>query len=127
MRKKEINRIHKELREKKVEILNRLMKDRENYRENLTNEVGDLADVATDSIERELIYDLSVTEKQELEEIDNALQKIEDKNYGKCESCGEDIAMGRLKVKPYAKYCTKCKEDHERHKNHPHYEEESGS
>ena len=67
MRKKKIKEIEKELRDKKVEILNRLMKGRSDYLDNLKNEGGDLADEASEVIERELIYDLSVNEKKEVD------------------------------------------------------------
>ncbi len=119
MRKKEFERIHKELQEEKIEILNRLMKDRTHYYENLKNEGGDLADEAMESMEREIIYDLSIAERNELEEINNAIQKLEEGTYGVCETCGEDIPLERLKFKHYAKFCTKCREVHERKKkNH---------
>lgn len=119
MRKKEFEKIYKELQEEKVEILNRLMKDRSNYYENLKNEGGDLADEAMESIEREIIYDLSIAEKKELEEINNAIKKLDKGTYGKCEACGFEIPLDRLKVKPYAKFCTKCREaDERKKKNH---------
>ncbi len=119
MRKREIVKIHEELKDKKTEMLNRLMRDREQYYENLKNEGGDLADEASESIEREIIYDLSIAEKNEVEEIDTAIQKIEDGTYGVCETCKEHIPIGRLKVKPYAKFCTKCRELQERSDKHP--------
>lgn len=118
MRKKEIKKIYDELRDKKTEILNRLMKDRINYYENLKNQGGDLADEASETIERELIYDLSITEKNEVDEIDIALRKMEEGTYGNCESCHEEIPIGRIKVKPYAKYCIKCQEIEERKKKY---------
>jgi len=118
MRRKAIQKIKAELKDKKVEMLNRLMKGRSDYLENLKNEGGDLADEATETIERELIYDLSVTEKKEVEEIDTALNKIEEGTYGICESCNQEIPLGRLKVKPYAKFCMKCQEVHERNERH---------
>lgn len=119
MRKKEFEKIYNQLQEEKIEILNRLMKDRANYYQNLQNEGGDLADEAMESIEREIIYDLSIAEKNELEEINNAIKKLEDGSYGVCESCTAEIPLDRLKVKPYAKFCTSCREKHERKKkNH---------
>ncbi|MBU1076937.1 MAG: TraR/DksA C4-type zinc finger protein [Spirochaetes bacterium] len=119
MRKKEFEKIHRELQEEKVEILNRLMKDRANYYENLKNEGGDLADEAMESIEREIIYDLSIAEKKELEEINTAIKKLEEGTYGVCEMCDKDIPIERLKVKPYAKFCTHCREiDERKKKNH---------
>lgn len=42
-----------------------------------------------------------------LEEINDALKKIGENNYGKCEICGEDIEGDRLEANPAAKTCKK--------------------
>ncbi len=42
-----------------------------------------------------------------LDEINNALKKIEDNTYGKCEICGDDIEEDRLEANPAAKTCKK--------------------
>ena len=45
--------------------------------------------------------------------IEEALENIENGTYGICEMCDEPIAVGRLKAKPFAKFCTDCREIHE--------------
>ena len=40
-----------------------------------------------------------------LKEVQNALQKIENGNYGKCEVCGENIEQDRLEANPAATTC----------------------
>lgn len=40
--------------------------------------------------------------------IKTALFKIKNGDYGKCEKCGEQIAVGRLMVMPTAQYCVAC-------------------
>jgi RNA polymerase-binding transcription factor len=45
--------------------------------------------------------------------IDNALQRIEDKTYGVCEDCGEDIPEKRLTANPHFLTCVGCAEDKE--------------
>ena len=49
-----------------------------------------------------------------IKEIDEALERIRDENYGICNVCGEDIPEGRLQVRPIARYCAQCKEDLEK-------------
>ena len=115
LKKKEIEKFKEILIEKKRKILDKLLKDGTRYHEMFQNEgEGDLADVANDSYEKYLLYDLSVTEKEELVAIDNALKKIEEGTYGQCETCGADIPIQRLQIKPDAKFCVKCKEKAER-------------
>ncbi|MBD3299813.1 MAG: hypothetical protein GF347_00495 [Candidatus Moranbacteria bacterium] len=48
--------------------------------------------------------------EEELQKVNRALEKIEnDTNYGICENCGEPIAIERLKIRPHAVKCIKCK------------------
>jgi DnaK suppressor protein len=44
-----------------------------------------------------------------LQDVENALQKIENGTYGICENCNKEIPLERLKTKPEAKYCITCK------------------
>lgn len=46
----------------------------------------------------------------EIDEIDDALGKLEDGTYGVCASCGRDIPVGRLLVRPTATVCVPCAE-----------------
>ena len=55
----------------------------------------------------------TVTEGEVLTLIDEALKRLEQGEYGKCQECGERIPDGRLKVRPYAIFCVKCKSKHE--------------
>ncbi len=43
-----------------------------------------------------------------LRDINLALEKIQKKKYGKCEKCGKDILIERLKIYPEAKICSMC-------------------
>ena len=41
--------------------------------------------------------------------IDEAIGRIEDGSYGKCEECGGDIGIERLKARPVTTLCIDCK------------------
>ena len=71
------------------------------------NDEGDHASVSNDNMR-----EVAVGQQQELEllEIEVALGKIKDKQFGICEMCEEEISIQRLKVKPHAKYCIDCRE-----------------
>lgn len=43
-----------------------------------------------------------------LKKIEEALKKINGKDYGKCQKCGKDIRVKRLEIVPEAKLCSKC-------------------
>jgi len=53
------------------------------------------------------------THRENLLKIDEALRKLKEGTYGKCEDCGEEISEKRLKVMPFAIYCIDCKEKRE--------------
>ena len=75
-----------------------------------------MADVASDSFERELSWDRASVEQKVLFSIDDALKKIDDGTYGQCEECEKKINKERLKAIPHAKFCRSCKETHEKNK-----------
>lgn len=75
---------------------------------------GDIYDQASSERDRELGLLLGDREREKLRNIDEALLKIEEGEYGICEECEEDIPLGRLKVVPFARYCVKCKSDIEK-------------
>ena len=64
-----------------------------------------LADMATVTYDRELDQGLEEGVQQTLDEIDAALERIDDGTYGSCEICGKPIAPERLRVIPWATRC----------------------
>ncbi len=70
---------------------------------------GDIYDLATSERERELSLLLGDRDREKLNEIDEALRRIEDGSYGYCEECGERIGIGRLKAMPFTQLCVECK------------------
>lgn len=74
------------------------------------NDEFDYAEVSSDSFKEGIIANKQL---EELKEIDDALKRIEKGTYGICEMCDEPIAVGRLRAKPFAKFCTPCREIYE--------------
>jgi DnaK suppressor protein len=52
-------------------------------------------------------------ERQMLDEIERALGRISEGQYGICESCGDDIPERRLRALPWARLCLSCAERHQ--------------
>lgn len=63
---------------------------------------------ATIAFERSQISALLASSRNHLVEVDRALQKIADGNYGTCERCGRAIATARLLARPAARTCLTC-------------------
>ena len=75
---------------------------------------GDIYDQASSERDRELGLLLNDRERGKLRQIDEALLRIEDGEYGVCEECEEEIPLGRLKVMPFARFCVRCQSDMEK-------------
>jgi DnaK suppressor protein len=67
-----------------------------------------MADVATDTYDREFSLGIASNEREILYELDDALKRIEEGTYGICEDCKASIAKKRLAAVPYARLCVKC-------------------
>ncbi len=70
---------------------------------------GDEGDFSSAVYSREILYDLLEKDRAHLKEIEESLYDIEKGTYGKCKRCGRDIEIERMRAKPTAKYCIKCR------------------
>lgn len=73
-----------------------------------------MADAGTDSMEREISFDIASKEGRLLREIDDALRRIYNGVYGICEASGEKISRARLEALPWARYTLQEQESMER-------------
>lgn len=113
---KELTEFKVILLEKKQRILNEIDEKTSETFNTPPEETGDLADLAADLLEREMNMTLSATDQQKLREIDEALQRIEDKTYGICIDSDEPIDKNRLKAVPEAKRTLKAQEKYDKKK-----------
>lgn len=72
------------------------------------------ADAAQTTSERARVLSLAEGLQQRLESVQAALVRIEKGTYGRCESCGKDIAPERLEAIPAARLCISCKSKNKR-------------
>lgn len=79
-------------------------------------ELNDEGDYAAASAETIVDSAILTQQRQELSEIDLALDKIKFKTFGICEMCEETIGFARLEVKNFARYCITCREINEKEK-----------
>lgn len=68
------------------------------------------ADQGSDAQEREMSFMFADRGGKYLEQVDEALKRIDQGTYGKCMSCGDKITVERLRVVPTAKLCKDCKQ-----------------
>ena len=70
----------------------------------------DAVEFAIKAAEQDLSARTADLRSQVLKEIDRALERVADGNYGVCEGCSQDISPARLKAIPWARYCVRCQE-----------------
>ena len=75
--------------------------------------VDHMADFGSDSSEQETTLQLIESNSLSLRDVDDALKRIEAKNYGLCEDCEQLIPSARLGVLPHARFCIDCKQREE--------------
>ena len=75
---------------------------------------GDVADAAFDSQGEELASQLAQVEAKELAQIDLALKRLKQGQYGLCDGCASKIPVARLSALPYSTLCVKCQREAEK-------------
>lgn len=74
---------------------------------------GDETDEIQGNILIEMQNHLNTRDQTKLHQISEALNKIEENNYGICQECEEDIPEKRLLANPYFTLCVACAEERE--------------
>lgn len=110
----QINELRKILEQKRRDVVNDIKQElEENFQDN-EREVGDVGDMSTKDILESFKMRITDREAKYLKKIERALQKIDDGTYGICENCGACIGYERLKLRPVAELCIKCKLEQEK-------------
>jgi DnaK suppressor protein len=123
MNKKETEKFKKLLLNKREYILKEIQGITKENMKSLKEASGDLsgyshhmADMASDSYDREFSLNIATEEQKVIYEIDEALKRMEEGSYGICASCDKKIPAKRLNALPYTKYCIQCQSKEEKAK-----------
>lgn len=106
--KKTIARLKKVLLKEREEIVGEVRQIFESSKEMGQDGIQDIGDEAANIYNKQILLSLTESERVRLQEVDEALDRIEAGTYGTCEECGEAIGLKRLEVRPVAKYCVPC-------------------
>ena len=68
------------------------------------------------SLESDRNFELRIRDRERklINKIREAMERIEDGEFGICEECGEEIGRARLKARPVTTLCIECKTEQER-------------
>jgi DnaK suppressor protein len=109
LKKAFIKKIEQSLIDQKRQLINRACEE-----QNIEIDTdGDEFDEIQGNLLIEMHNQLNTRNAQKILQIEEALKRIEDKTYGLCQDCGEDIPEKRLVFNPYIETCVDCAEDRE--------------
>jgi len=109
----EVSKFRDILQQKREDLVSLILRKKETEFQEVEPEIGDEADIATASVEKDVLYELADVEQQTLDSVEAALRKIEKGVFGKCEVCTKQIPRKRLEVMPWARNCIYCQEQNE--------------
>lgn len=108
-------KIKKQLLRERQELLEDVSNSYETCREMGRDGVPDIGDMSSNAYNREVLFNVSETQRQRINDIDEALEQMAKGEYGICMSCGEEISARRMEVRPFSRYCIDCKTDIEKY------------
>ena len=111
MNQRDINFFRRFLNRRMQELLSEAGKTVEGMDED--KNFPDPTDRASLEADRNFILRIRDRERKLIFKIQEALRRLEEGEYGICESCGEEIGIARLKARPVTTLCIDCKSNQE--------------
>jgi DnaK suppressor protein len=110
MDKKRLDYYKKKLLARREELTRTIARTQEEGRQADDDPTVDLADKAANSYTKEFLFGMTNTDRSILNQIDEALKRINANTYGTCATCEEEMQQKRLEAVPWAKNCISCQE-----------------
>lgn len=101
IRKKLLKQRQELLSEAEQTLNNKITTEKESF--------PDPTDQAVAELDNNFLLKLRGREQKLLKKIDEAIARIDNGNYGVCESCGNEINIKRLEARPVTTLCIECK------------------
>jgi len=110
MDKKKLDAFKKRLEERQRELRQNVSRTAQDGRDADLDSAQDVADRAANSYTKEFLFSQSSSERQILQMVDGALNRIREGSFGECIACGEEINPKRLEAVPWTRHCIACQE-----------------
>jgi DnaK suppressor protein len=105
------------LEDRRREILNEVQSKIKDVRSegtaNLTTGVVDAEETSVSDIQEDIELALIQMKAETLTRVNEALERLNAGNYGRCNECGDEISPQRLRALPFAVRCKDCEEARE--------------
>ena len=110
MDNKRLEELRKKLEARRRDLAATVTRTRGEGRTIIEDHPQDVADLATSYQAKEFLFSTSTQERRNLQMVEEALQRINQGNYGECTSCGREIGAKRLEAVPWTRFCIECQE-----------------
>jgi DnaK suppressor protein len=94
-----------QLKEKQIELTTRISAIENDFKKGRSQ---DFAEQATEMENDQVLTEIKQQAQLELNQVNSALSRLEQDEYGVCESCGNHIQNERLVALPYVQTCIHC-------------------
>ncbi len=102
-----LNELRERLLSEREQICSRLQSSHRDLRNNSNKE--NIEETGSKDFIHAVDISMMGSDAEKLNMIDEALENLRRGTYGICQDCGEPISEGRLRARPFAHYCIKCK------------------
>ena len=106
----DLAKFRRELRKKQAEMFEAYISAKGDSRSRASDGTEDYIDYAVSSYDREFLLSLTELDRDQLNLVEEALARIEKRQFGLCAQCERPIPAKRLEVQPWARYCLRCQE-----------------
>jgi DnaK suppressor protein len=110
MDKKKLEAFKKRLEDRQRELRQNVSRNEQDGRAADMDSAQDIADRASSSYTKEFLFHQSSNERQTLQMVEGALNRIREGTFGECINCGNEINPKRLEAVPWTRYCIECQE-----------------
>lgn len=114
MDKKKLDTFKKRLEERQQSLRKTVSRTEEDGRIADQDSAQDIADRAASSYTKEFLFSQSNNDRQLLQMVESALQRIREGSFGECINCGNEINPKRLEAVPWTRFCIACQEKKEK-------------
>ncbi len=88
--------------------LTNMVQRTEGYGREKEPDIQDMADMAVESYTKEFMFGKSSGDRVILQQVREALSRIQDRSYGHCVNCENPIQPKRLEAVPWTRHCLEC-------------------
>jgi DnaK suppressor protein len=106
---KKLEYFRDKLLQKQLSLTNMVQRT-EGYGREKDQNIQDVADMAVESYTKEFMFGKSSGDRQVLQLISEALERVNDKSFGTCVNCENAIQPKRLEAVPWTRLCIQCQD-----------------